>query len=104
MTVTKELQGKTLIMAPEGRLDTLSSPELEAEFEKGLDGVGELIMDFSKVEYITSAGLRVLLSARRKLLGRGTVRVINANEAVRGVFTLTGCSRIFGMNEERQAE
>ncbi|EID84239.1 Anti-anti-sigma regulatory factor (antagonist of anti-sigma factor) [Treponema sp. JC4] len=66
MTITKNLEGEKLTIALEGRLDTVTSPDLESELKTALEGAKELIMDFTKLEYISSAGLRVLLSAHKK--------------------------------------
>ena len=63
MTLTKNQQGSALEIAVEGRLDTMTAPELEAELKNSLDNVDSLVLDFSKLDYISSAGLRVLLSA-----------------------------------------
>ena len=91
MTISKELNGKTLTISVEGRLDTTTSPDLEAEFKKSLDGVEELILDFSKLDYISSAGLRVLLAGHKEMSGKGgTMKIRNVNEIVHEVFEVTG--------------
>ena len=74
----------------EGRLDTMSAPELADEMEKGLDGADTLIWDFSKLEYISSAGFRVLLVAQCMLEDPDRMKVIHANEVVGTAFILTG--------------
>ena len=94
MTITKKQNGTTLELALEGRLDTTTSPELEKELDGVLDGVEELIMDFSNLEYISSAGLRVLLAAHKTLHGKGRMKVVNPNEIVREVFEVTGFDNI----------
>lgn len=94
MTISKEQQGSSLILSLEGRLDTTTAPQLEAEIKSGLDGVDELTLDFSQLEYISSAGLRVLLSAHKAMSRKGGMKVINANEIVMEVFTVTGFSDI----------
>lgn len=94
MTITKKQNGTTLEIALEGRLDTTTSPELEKELNGVLDGVEELIMDFSNLEYISSAGLRVLLSAHKALHGKGKMKVVNPNEIVQEVFEVTGFDNI----------
>ncbi len=96
MTITKELNGSDLVMAIEGRLDTLTAPELETEFKTALKGVSSLSLDFGKLEYISSAGLRVLLLAV-KTLGEGCVKVVNANEIVKEVFEVTGFDQILSI-------
>jgi anti-sigma B factor antagonist len=94
MTISKKADGNKLIIFLDGRLDTLTAPDLEKEVQKSLNGVGELIFDFEKLEYISSAGLRVLLAIERMMSDQGTMKVINANEIVREVFEVTGFSDI----------
>ena len=67
MTITKQLNGDALTIALEGRLDTITAPDLEKELKESLDGVNALTLDFAKLDYISSAGLRVLLSAHKAL-------------------------------------
>ena len=80
--------------ALEGRLDTTTAPELEQTLKKDLDSATALTMDFSALDYISSAGLRVLLYAHKAMNGKGGMRVINVNEIVREVFDVTGFSDI----------
>ena len=94
MTITKELNGTELKIALEGRLDTMTSPELEAVLDQNLGNVESLIMDFSKLEYISSAGLRVLLSAYKIMNAKGGMKVTHVNEIVSEVFEVTGFSDI----------
>ena len=94
MTITRNQNGTTLEIAVEGRLDTSSSPELEAQLRDSLDGVEELIIDFSNLEYISSAGLRVLLFAQKEMHGKGKMKVVNPNEIVQEVFEVTGFNNI----------
>ena len=94
MTITKNQNGKALEIALEGRLDTMTSPELEAELSKSLDGADSLIMNFSKLDYISSAGLRVLLSAHKVMSAKGGMKVTNVNEIVQEVFEVTGFADI----------
>ena len=94
MTITKELTGKDLQVAVEGRLDTVTAPELEAELQKDMDGAESLVMDFSKLDYISSAGLRVLLSAHKAMSSKGGMKVTNVNEIVQEVLDVTGFSDI----------
>jgi len=90
MTITRKQNGTTMEIALEGRLDSITAPDLEAELGTALDGIDELILDFSSLEYISSAGLRVLLSAHKALYGKGKMKVIHANEIVQEVFEVTG--------------
>ena len=94
MTITKNMNGTTLEIALEGRLDTMTAPELEAALNESLNGAESLVLDFSKLEYISSAGLRVLLSAHKAMSGKGGMKVTNVNEIVREVFEVTGFADI----------
>ena len=89
MTITKKVENETLCLALEGRLDTVTAPELEAELKKSLDNVNALTLDFSRLEYISSAGLRVLLSAHKLMSRKGGMTVTGVNEIVREVFDVT---------------
>ena len=94
MTIEKKMNGTTLEIALEGRLDTMTAPELEAELNSSLPGAESLVLDFSKLDYISSAGLRVLLSAHKVMSGKGGMKVIHTNEIVREVFDVTGFADI----------
>lgn len=94
MKITKNLNGTALSIALEGRLDTITAPELEKEIKDGLGEITEITFDFAKLEYISSAGLRVLLAAQRGMKFGGTMKIVNANEVVREVFDVTGFSEI----------
>ena len=78
------------MIALDDRLDNVTAPELSREIEQGFQGVEELIWDFSNLEYITSAGLRTLMNTQRTMSSKGTMKIIHANETVKGVFELTG--------------
>ena len=94
MTITKKQNGAALEIALEGRLDTTTAPELEAELKEVLGGADTLTLDFGKLDYISSAGLRVLLSAHKVMAPKGGMKVVNVNEIVREVFDVTGFSDI----------
>jgi len=94
MTISKKQNGTALAVALEGRLDTTTAPDLEKELKGSLDGVTDLTLDFGKLDYISSAGLRVLLAAHKAMTGKGTMKVTNANEIVREVFDVTGFADI----------
>jgi anti-sigma B factor antagonist len=94
MTITKKENGKALEIALEGRLDTMTAPELENELHTSLENADSLVLDFEKLNYISSAGLRVLLSAHKIMSGKGGMKVTNVNEIVREVFDVTGFSDI----------
>ena len=94
MTITKELNGTELKIALEGRLDTMTAPELEAELNQNLENAESLTLDFSKLDYISSAGLRVLLSAHKIMSSKGGMKVTHVNEIVSEVFEVTGFADI----------
>ncbi|MBR2736519.1 MAG: STAS domain-containing protein [Firmicutes bacterium] len=91
MTITKTLEGSALTIALDGRLDTQTSPELEKVLESSLSSVESLKFDFTGLEYISSAGLRVLLSSQRQMNRRnGKMVVSNVNSNIMDVFQVTG--------------
>lgn len=93
MNIDKSLEGKTLTLALAGRLDSSSAPDLEDALSASLDGVEALVLDFAQVDYLSSAGLRVLLSAQKRMsAGPGGLRLRNVNAAVRDVLDMTGFS------------
>ena len=94
MTIYKEMNGTELKIALEGRLDTMSAPELEAVINQNQENAESLTIDFSKLDYISSAGLRVLLSAHKAMSTKGGMKVTNINEIVREVFEVTGFADI----------
>ena len=94
MTINKIENGSELTMVLCGRLDTTSAPQTEAELKKSIAGVSSLIMDFAELEYISSAGLRVLLSAQKVMNKQGNMVIRNANESILEVFEITGFADI----------
>ena len=90
MTITKTLNGTEMTIAPEGRLDTLTAPELRTVVENELSDVTDLTMDFAKLDFISSAGLRIMLTADKTMSGKGTFRVINASQDITELFYMTG--------------
>ncbi len=94
MTINKNWNDKALTIELEGRLDTMTAPELETELSGSLSGADSLIMDFSKLDYISSAGLRVLLSAHKAMSAKGGMKVTHVNEIVQEVFEVTGFADI----------
>ncbi len=83
-----------MTVALEGRLDSVTAPELDADIKASLDGVTELVLDFEKLDYISSAGLRVLLSAHKTMSQQGSMKVVRPNESVKEIFDITGFSEI----------
>lgn len=94
MKITKISDGDKLTIDIEGRLDSNTAPLLSKELEASLDGVRELVVDLSTLVYISSMGLRVLLSAQRKLRGKGTMIVKNPSEMVSEILNLTRFNEI----------
>ena len=90
MTIQKMQNGNALFLALEGRLDTTTAPALEAELKEALKGITSLTFDFEKLEYISSAGLRVLLSAQKIMNRQGEMKLIRVKEAVMEIFEVTG--------------
>ena len=94
MDIIKNKNGNQFDIALVGRLDTTTAPDLEAVINGELDGVTELNFDFASLEYISSAGLRVLLSSQKKMNTQGKMTVKNVSETVMDVFEITGFSDI----------
>ena len=90
MTINKTLDGTNLTLALEGRLDTMTAPELEAELNASLKDAESLTLDFSKLEYISSAGLRVLLSCQKIMSKQGSMKVIHVSDLIKEIFEVTG--------------
>jgi anti-sigma B factor antagonist len=90
MQITKTNENNVLTIALEGRLDTLTAPQLDAEIQGKLDGVKSLVFDFKKLDYISSAGLRILLMAQKVMNKQGSMRITNVNETIMEVFDVTG--------------
>ena len=97
MNIIKNKENDTLFIALTGRLDTTTAPELEAEVKSSLDNVNELVFDFEKLEYISSAGLRVILGAEKIMKGKGSMVVRNVNDTIMEVFEITGFSDILNI-------
>lgn len=94
MTIEKQSDGTQLIISLEGRLDTTTAPMLESELKQSLNSITELVFDFSKLEYISSAGLRILLAAQKIMSKKGNMEIRNINDVVAEVFEITGFSNI----------
>ena len=90
MNIEKKLEGWALTIALEGRLDTTTTPDLAEALAASLDGVSELVFDFTKLDYLSSAGLRVLLSAQKRMNKQGSMKLVHVNDAVKEVFEITG--------------
>ncbi len=94
MTITKKQNGTALEIALEGRLDTMTAPDLEAELKTCLNGAETLTLDCLKLNYISSAGLRVLLTAHKTMSAKGGMKLLHVNEIVQEVFDVTGFADI----------
>lgn len=90
MEIIKTKNAAALSLALVGRLDTTTAPQLEAELNATLDGVTELVLDFAKLDYISSAGLRVLLAAQKRMNKQGSMIIRNTNDDIKEVFEITG--------------
>ncbi len=94
LNIVKNIENNKACVTLEGRLDTVTAPELDRELKGVLEGISELTLDFEKLEYVSSAGLRVLLSAHKAMSAKGGMKVTNVNEIVREVFEVTGFADI----------
>ena len=97
LTVSKTVEHNKAILAPEGRLDSATAPEMESVIKELLPGITDLTFDFEKLEYISSAGLRVLLSSQKAMDTKGRMKVTGVNEAVMEIFEITGFSDILNI-------
>jgi len=97
MTIQQTLEGGRLTLALEGRLDTITAPQLEEVVRGGLEQVTELVLDMEKLEYISSAGLRVLLSAQKLMNRQGSMKLLHVCPEVLEVFELTGFTDILSI-------
>ena len=97
LNITKNTNESELTVALTGRLDTTTAPELEKELKAALDGVTTLIIDMTALDYISSAGLRVLLSAQKIMNKQGKMKVAHVNETIMEIFEVTGFSDILAI-------
>ena len=94
MTIEKTLNGTELTIDLIGRLDTTTAPQLEAELKQNISGVEKLVLNFAALEYLSSAGLRVLLAAQKVMNKQGEMIIRNVNETIAEIFEVTGFSDI----------
>ena len=94
MNIKKKKDGSTLTVAISGRIDTVTAPEADASINESLDGAESLVLDFTNVDYISSAGLRMLLSLQKKMMKKGGMKLVGVNDAVNDVFEVTGFDEI----------
>ena len=97
LKVSLNKEGDTFTFIVEGRLDTLTSPQLEGEINNIIGEAKKLVFDLAKLDYISSAGLRVLLGAAQQMNGKGEMTLIHVSEAIREIFDVTGFIQIFNI-------
>ena len=94
MTIEKAINGSAAVLKINGMLDTETAPELEVLLDSGLTGIDDLVLDFEALEYVSSAGLRVILKAQKLMNGAGKMKIIHVNESVMEIFEITGFTSI----------
>lgn len=97
MKITKTQNGNNLTLALEGRLDTSTAPELEGMLKDSLEGVTELTIDMTALDYLSSAGLRVLLGAQKTMNRQGSMKVAHVNDIIMEIFEVTGFADILSI-------
>ena len=90
MTIEKKIENENVILTISGRLDTTTAPELEKTLDNVLDGIKELVFDMTNLEYISSAGLRVILKAQKAMNAQGSMKLTGVNDSIMEVFDITG--------------
>ena len=90
MTIEKKINGESATLIVSGRLDTQTAPELEAELDAVLSGLKELTFDMTNLEYVSSAGLRVILKAQKAMNAQGSMKLTGVNDSIMEVFDITG--------------
>ena len=90
MTIEKKINGESAILIVSGRLDTQTAPELEAELDAVLSGLKDLTFDMTNLEYVSSAGLRVILKAQKAMNAQGSMKLTGVNDSIMEVFDITG--------------
>ncbi len=100
MTFQKSADGKELTVALTGDLDSTNTPELEGKLLEEMDGVQELYFDLSGLDYVSSAGLRVFLTSQKQMAGVGKMTIRHVGEEGRGIFTVTGFSKLLHIERD----
>lgn len=90
MNISKSINGKSVTLSLEGRLDTSTAPQLDTEIKSFISNINKLVLDFEKLDYLSSAGLRVILSTQKIMNKQGTMIVKNVNDVIMEVFEVTG--------------
>jgi anti-sigma B factor antagonist len=88
--ITKTTAGVSMTIKLEGRLDSVTAPQFEAELKSSLEGITELTLDFSALDYLSSAGLRVILAAQKVMNKKGSMQISNVSQTIMNVFKITG--------------
>lgn len=99
MNLKRKTEKSAMTVVVNGRIDTATAPEFEQGVKPYLDGVTELVLDFTGVNYVSSAGLRALLSLHKIMMKQGSMKLVNVNEEVCDVFEVTGFDEILTYNE-----
>ena len=94
LNIKKTVENEKACFQLEGRLDTITSPELEKELVDSLDNVKELVLDFEALDYLSSAGLRVLLSTQKRMSRQGSMKLVHVNDTIMEIFEVTGFTDI----------
>ncbi|MBP5166880.1 MAG: STAS domain-containing protein [Oscillospiraceae bacterium] len=97
MNIVKTLEDNKLTVVLEGRLDTVTSPQLEGELRSAVNGISELIFDLGALDYVSSAGLRVLLSAQKVMNKQGSMTIRNVKPEIMDIFDVTGFTDILNI-------
>ena len=99
MRIENTINGNEMELVLSGRLDTITAPQLEAELKKNIDGITSLLLDFSDLEYLSSAGLRVLLAAQKIMNKQGSMVIKNVNYPIMEIFEMTGFADILTIKQ-----
>ena len=94
MTINKTKENDKLTVNVQGRLDTATAPELEQSLNESMEGVNELVMDLEGLEYMSSAGLRIMLASQKAMSSKGGMKVVNVNDIIMEIFEITGFADI----------
>lgn len=100
MTIEKNLDGKNMTLKLEGYLDTTTSPELKQLLSETMDSIDTLTLDFADLEYVSSAGLRVLLTAHTTMLKKGGMKLLHVNEEIMDSLAVTGLANVLNIEKE----
>ena len=100
MKINEKKDGNSLILQLEGRLDTVSAPELEEHLNKIPESVTDLIFNLAGLKYMSSAGLRLLLAAQKRMAARGSMKVTHVNDVIMEIFEVTGFTDLLTIEKE----